>query len=262
MVDNIELREKLRVFGLSAKEAEVYLVLVTSGWVTALQLSRKCLIKRTTLYRVLESLITLGLVEEKLEDKTTLYAGAPAENLANAVRDKELAIKEMKDILPGITEQIGWLKQVKPKEINVRFVRGVRGLQYLNLKHTRSTDKEVLIVDSNQWYTTLSREFAEEVRARVVKNGVRIRELTNHYDPKEQWTDNQEYLEKHYSFRLLGKQVMEITQDMYIFDNTIQFVGYNKNDLVGIEIESPEYATMLKQIFEVLWEMGTSPRTN
>lgn len=256
MVDNIELREKLKVFGLNTKEVEVYLVLVASGWMTALQLSRKSSVKRTTLYRVLESLIERGLVEEKLEDKTTLYSGTSGESLIGMVKEKEREFKKMQEVMPEIAEQIGWLKQVKPKEINVRFVRGVRGLQYLNLKHTRAKTKEVLIIDSNQWDKVLSREFAEEVRARNVKNKVVVREVTNHYSPDTSWTDNQEYLRNHYQFRILDKNILEIAQDIYIFDNTIQYTGYDKNDLVGIELESPEYAGMMKQMFEILWKMG------
>lgn len=257
VVDNINLAEKLKVFGLNVKEVEVYLTLVAYEWLTALQISRKCSVKRTTLYRILESLIAMGLIEEKIEDKTTLYAAAPGENLESLIREKEKNIQEMRQMLPELTTQIGVLNQVKPMEVSVRFFRGIKGLQYLNLKHTSARGGEVLIIDSNQWDKVLSREFAEEVRARNVKNKIVVREVTNHYDKEVAWTDNLEYLRNHYQVRVLPKKILDITQDIYIFNDTIQYTGYSRNDLVGIEIVSGEYAQMMKQMFEILWKVGT-----
>lgn len=256
MVDKNNLTEKLAAFGLNPKEVEVYLTLNAYEWVTALQLSRKCSVKRTTLYRTLEHLLAMGIVEEKVGDKTTLYSAATSDQFENLIREKEQKLVEMRAMLPGIKEQVGATKETRPLEVSVRFYQGLRGLQYLNLKHTRSRDKEVLIIDSNQWDKALSREFAEELRARNVKNGVIVREITNAVSDDTSWTDNAEYLRKYYSYRVLSKEILSITQDVYVFDDVIQFSGYHKQDLVGIEIESKEYAQMLKHIFEILWKMG------
>ncbi len=255
-VDNFDLKNNLKIFGLNDKEVEVYLTLVTHDWMTALQLSRKCSVKRTTLYRILESLLVMGLVEEKIDDKTTLYAATPGDSLDNLIRERENETKRMREIVPDITSHIRLLHLVRPLEVGVRFFRGVRGLQYLNLKQTTSKDKEVLIIDSDQWDSILSREFAEEVRARHVKNGVVVREIANRHSEDNSWTDNLEYLQHHYQYRVLPKEVLNITQDIYVYDDTIQYSGYSQSDLVGIEIINREYATMMKQMFEMLWKMG------
>lgn len=255
-VDNIEIAKKLEIFGLTSHEVEVYLVLASHDRLTALQLSRKCSIKRTTLYRVLESLIAMGLVEDKMADKTTHYAITVGDAFENLVQTRERETKTMRNMIPGIKSQLDLLNRVKPMDVSVRFFHGIRGLQYLNLKHTNAKDKEVLIIDSNQWDKVLSREFAEEVRARNVKNHVQVREIINEHDKNTSWTDNQEYLHNYFRSRILPKSIFTISQDIYIFDETIHFSGYNKNDLVGIEIVSKEYAQMLKQLFEILWKMA------
>ncbi len=256
MVDNSVLADKLLMFGLNSKEVEVYLTLISHEWITALQLSRKCSVKRTTLYRMLEHLLAMGVVEERVGDKTTLYAATTVEQFENLIREREQKITEMRAVLPELKDQVGAMRRTKPMEVSVRFYQGLRGLQYLNLKHTKSKDKEVLIIDSNQWDQALSREFAEELRARNVKNKVKVREITNAASDDTSWTENEEYLHNYYSYRVLPKEVLQITQDIYIFDEVIQFSGYHKNDLVGVEIESKEYASMMKQMFEILWKVG------
>ena len=62
----MKIQEALGKFGLSENEQEVYLLLLKRGWSTALQLARAGKVKRTTLYRVLETLAQKGLVETQL----------------------------------------------------------------------------------------------------------------------------------------------------------------------------------------------------
>ncbi len=256
MVDSGELKDKLTIFGLNPKEVEVYLALTSHDWVTALQLSRKCSVKRTTLYRILEHMLSMGIVEEKVGDKTTLYAATAVDQFENLIHEREQKIVEMWGVLPALKDQIGEVKHTHPFEVSVRFYQGLRGLQYLNLKHARARDKEVLVIDSNQWDQALSRTFAEELREREVKNGVVVREITNDHSQDTSWTSNVEYLRVHYYCRVVPREIFAITQDVYIFDDVIQFSGYSRQDLVGIEIESKEYARMLKQMFEILWKVG------
>lgn len=252
----MDLLNYLSKFGLNSNEIELYLVLVKLEWPTALQISKRCPIKRTTLYRILESLKEKGLIEEKVGDKTTQYSAASIEHFENLVLEKERQASELRTILPEIKAHFNILNIAKPLEISTRFYRGIRGLQHLEIKTTAIENKEILIFDSNQWDKVLSREFAENIRSRVVKNNLQIREISNSTSPDDSWTDNAIYLKKHYKHRLIPKEFMDITQDIHIFGNTIQFSGYNHNDLVGIEIVSQEYAQMLRQMFEVLWRMA------
>lgn len=252
----MEIKDNLARFGLNPKEVEVYLTLTESDWLTALQISRKCPIKRTTLYRILESLAEKGLIEAKIEDKTTLYSTATAEHFENLIREKENQIKQMRQILPEIETHISLLREVRPGEVSVRFYRGIRGLQYLELKTTRPGAGEILIIDSNQWDKVLSREFAEEVRARIVQNDLQVREISNITDLDTSWTDNEEYVKSYYRSRTIEKKILNISQDIHIFGDMVQFSGYSQRELVGIEIVSREYAEMLRQMFEVLWKMA------
>jgi sugar-specific transcriptional regulator TrmB len=259
MVDNIELNKTLKTFGLNEKEVEVYLTLVNFGWLTALQVSRKCPVKRTTLYRILESLLTKGLVEQKLDDKTTYYSVASMGHFENLVLEKERQAGEMRKMLPDLKLHFDFLSVAKPLEVSTKFYRGIRGLQHLELKAANETSGEILIIDSGQWHKVLTREFAEDVRSRIVKNNLMVREISNTTSPDTSWTDNAQYLQKHLLHREIPKTIIDIAQDIHVVGNTVQFSGYNQDDLVGIEIVSQEYAQMLKQMFEILWKIAKKP---
>lgn len=250
----MDISKNLSQFGLNSKETEVYLILMKFNWLTALQISRKCSVNRTTLYRILERLLAKDIIEQKIDDKTTYYSAASADHFERIVLEKERQAKQLRQILPGIKSHFRFLNQIGPLETSVKFYRGIRGLQHLELIKAQAKGGEILIIDSNQWDKVLTREFAEEVRGRIVKNNIQVREVCN--ISHTGWTDNQEYLKNHYRYRVIPKKVINISQDIHIFGDSIYFCGYNQNDLVGIEIVSQEYSQIMKQIFEVLWKMA------
>lgn len=248
--------DNLTMFGMSANEAEVYSSLIGNGWLTALQLSHKCPVKRTTLYRLLEGLLNKGLIEEKIDDKRTYYAATTIEQFERLIKHKEDEAKKLREMFPDLKSQLSLASSLGSRGMNVRFYRGIPGLQHLQLKATVTKNTELLIFDSNQWSKILSDEFAEEVRGRIVTNNILVKEIHNSSSGNNTFTKNNEYYVNHYQHRVVDQEIINISQDIYIFDETIQLYGYNKNDIVGIEIESREYARMVSQMFEVIWKVA------
>ncbi|HYA32940.1 MAG TPA: helix-turn-helix domain-containing protein [Candidatus Bathyarchaeia archaeon] len=72
------LIEKLEAFGLSAKEANLYSLLLKYGPKTTGELAKLLHSYRVDVYRILETLGEKGMVEESVE-KPTRYAAVPAE---------------------------------------------------------------------------------------------------------------------------------------------------------------------------------------
>jgi len=54
-LQNTQINKFLEALGLDSREIEAYLSLLDNGIMTALELSRRADIPRTTLYRVIES---------------------------------------------------------------------------------------------------------------------------------------------------------------------------------------------------------------
>lgn len=258
------LKKSLISFGFSPDEAMVYLVLLQNGWLTVLELSRKIAIKRPTLYRMIEELVRRGVLEVKLGDKTTYYTASNPDQLLSVVKEKEQELKDIQSMYEEVVKSLQILQQKKEKETDVMFYRDKRGIEYAVIQECRKQGDEVYILDTSKWYKVTKDTFAEEIRERMVKNNIRIFELQNEdiFTPippsgEVSWTKNKSYMQANYLHRLLPKKLIHISQDMVLFDDSIQFFGYKKGELFVIEIKDEDLSSMLRQNFRLLWNMAT-----
>lgn len=262
----MDLKKALKIFGLNEKEQEIYLLLAKHGWITALELSRRSPIKRTTLYRILESLTKKGLVEVQIGDKTTHYNAADPQQFESLIIEQEKKTKKLKQSLDDIQSQLKAISAIKPQETSIRFYKGKRGLKQMEWKMCQKENTQILLYESTQWWEALDKEFAEEIRVEQMKKNITIREIFNienikiigkiPADGTTPWTDNKEFVLNHYRHRAIPKKSLDLTQDLLIFNDVIHLHSYRENDLFGIEIISSDYAAMLKQQFEMAWNQA------
>ena len=109
MEQNTELIQKLITFGLSEKGAKLYLILLKYGPKPRGELTESMGSYRVEVYRLLEKLTKLGLIEESLT-KPVIYAAVPIEQALNAALmqyNSERA--SMEAVLPAIVEEVNQL---------------------------------------------------------------------------------------------------------------------------------------------------------
>ncbi len=82
------LVEKLEIFGLTEKEATLYLKLLNYGAKTVSELAKSCDTYRLDVHRILESLFEKGMLEESTE-KPTKYSAVAAEAALDAAVTKQ-----------------------------------------------------------------------------------------------------------------------------------------------------------------------------
>ena len=117
----MDLHQSLKLFGLNEKEQEVYLLLIKHDWITALELSRHSSIKRTTVYRILESLTKRGLAEVQIGDKTTHYNAADPKQFESLVLEKEKKAKQLRNSLNDLQQFFQPLMSSNIRDTSVRF---------------------------------------------------------------------------------------------------------------------------------------------
>ena len=255
-----QLESKLEPFGFSKNEGQVYLTLLECGWLTVLDLSRKINIKRPTLYRILEDLVQKGMVEVKISDKTTYYNASSPDQLTTIITEKEQQLGDIKALSFPLINELNLLKQINPQETDVIFYRGKRGLEYALTQEFKEQNDKVLIIDTDRWWKITKDKFSESIRERIMDKKINIYELQNEviYQPipknaETNWTKNKQYLTHNYSHRLLPKKILNITQDIVIFNKTIHFYGVKSKELFVIEIKDNDLVQMFQQIFKMFW---------
>jgi len=217
MVD-MNIQTTLEQFGLSKKEAQVFITLNKHGSITVLELSRHLQIKRTSLYRILEELIRKGIVETQVDAKTTYYTASGSKQFESLVVEQESKTKLLQQAFQELTVNLPLTTTQNQKETSVRFFRKQLGLKQMEWRMIEaSKNKELLIIGTNQWYKTLGFDFAETIREAIVENNIIIYELIKHEDAEDvlnpngttTWTSNKEYVIHHFRHRELPHQVLQ-----------------------------------------------------
>lgn len=256
------IAEALEAFGLTENEKVVYTSLATSGWITALELSRKSNIKRTTLYRILESLVKRGLVEISIDDKTTHYAVSDVRSFDRILMERENSLKSAMKASEEIKKFLTLNKEPR-SETRVRFFRGKRGLKTLEWRLLENKNQEILMFSSSQWIPVLGHEFTESWRRQAVEQKSLIRELANKQDSSPipdtmdvAWTSNKQYIKNHFRHRIISEDIVTVTEDLMVCNETVQFRGYRDGNFMGVEITNHDYASMLRDLFEMAWKQA------
>jgi sugar-specific transcriptional regulator TrmB len=256
----MNLKKLLSTFNLDSREQETYLILTKYEWLTVLELSKKCSIKRSTLYRVIDSLMKKGLVEMRIDDKTTYYKSSSPENFESLILNKQKKINQMRSALSQLKKNLPIFAQDNDRA-SVSFHRGIRGIMTIEWKMCSQKNSKNLIFGNDKWWQFVGNDFAEEIRKKTVANNIQVREILNkeNFDPTtppNSWTQISAYQEKHYQDRYISRKILPIDNELYITKNSLYIYSLNPDDIVGIEINNKAYAQMMKSLFELIWKQS------
>jgi sugar-specific transcriptional regulator TrmB len=256
MVNNFDIKEKLSLLGLNDKQAEIYLLLLKHGQTSLLELSRLSSINRTTIYRIVEDLKKLNLVEEVLDTRGAKVKAVSPANLQLLLTKKQAEVKTITDNLHSLIQELSAIKDSPSPTTQVVYFRGQSGLKQL-LWNILKAKGESVGYGYADWNVSVGREFAEKLRAERVKRKIYDREIqnTDQAGPMSSWTKIKNY-DQVYQARFLPRKTIDIKHDTYIYNDVFAFFSFAGGELFGIEIHNVEIAKTQKQIFKVLWKLA------
>ncbi|MBI3573586.1 hypothetical protein HY090_00880 [Candidatus Kaiserbacteria bacterium] len=242
-----DISTKLLAFGLSKKEAGVYVAILELGRGTVSQISRKANINRTTGYDILSSLAHEGLVRiSGKEPKQEYVAESPDSILAMLEKHLEQtrdAIEKAKSFVPELKsmQKVGDRPEIK-------FYEGVEGMK--QVYEDTLTSKEDIRAYGNydEVYDVLKNYFPKYYERRVAK-GIRIRGIAprTSLSMERKRLDTKEGRE----LALVSPQQYSLLPEIDIYDNKVMIASWREK--LGIIIESAEIADAMKKIFELAW---------
>ena len=90
----MSITENLIQFGLSEKEAKVYLACLELDDSVASEIAIKSNLPRTLVYDILERLIDLGLISYSIRDNKKFFRASDPEELLRILHEKEEAVSK------------------------------------------------------------------------------------------------------------------------------------------------------------------------
>lgn len=241
----MEIKQILQQFGLSGKKADVYLAALELGSSTAIEISKKAGIKRTTCYDILLDLINDGLISQTQKEKKRLFVGEDPEKIQRNLKNKERLFSE---ILPQL-QSIHNVRGSKPK---IRFYEGKEGIKDV-YEDTLKYGGEILGFASYDVIGILGKEWAQEYLNKRIKKGIYGKGIIPGTDLMVK-----DFISKDQEQR---RSTKVIDPKKYPFSIEINIYGHNKVALMsakeemGLIIEGSEIHSTMKLIFQLIWDL-------
>lgn len=237
----------LTQFGLTDKEAAVYVALLELGQADVAEIAKKAGIKRPTAYFVVEDLTKKGFISP---------AGGAVKRFVAEKPQKLLAIEKSKLLqfekaLPGLVG-LGSKSKHKP---SVRFFTGLDGIKAVYEESLlQAPGSQMLSLGNAQAVEDSIAGFADWYIKRRVEGKIRMRALVTDtaYHRKIVERDKAELRQT----RLLSKQLFTQDVEINIYGDKVAMISFVENELVGVILESKVFAAGHKQLFEILWSLA------
>jgi len=238
----MNLHKTLQTYGLTNKQAKVYLACLELGSASVQKIALKAELARSTVYEVLEILRQQSLVSTFMKKKVRYFTAQDPDQVIRLAQNK---VDSLKDSLPQFNAIVGQSKN----RSTVRFYQGKEGMKIIleevldeaNEVLSFATAEDILAQMGDYWSSFVDRRVKNKIPVRaIVKDSKQARERKN----------------------LGSKQlrIMRILPDKYSYHGSI-FIWKNKiamfsftNDFVAIVIESQELADVQRAMFNYLWD--------
>lgn len=238
----------LKDIGLSEKEAQIYLALLSFDKALIAEISEKAKVKRPTTYVILDSLLKKGLVSEINEGKKTYYVAEPPEKLEMFVARQIHLLEENKKALDIIIPQIKGIQREQGEKPLVQFFDGKEGVLSSNddVFIKKFGDEPVYKVYSRDLVKGMFTDKENEIlRQKRLSKGVKSKAIyTSKLDerPSDETGDRIK----------IDSNKYPISSDITVYGDMVKIAIFGKR-ISGISIKSPEFAETLKSLIKYIF---------
>lgn len=245
------LTSALIEFGLSDKEARIYLSLLESDTQTIQEVAKNAGVNRSSTYVILESLKRKGLVFS-IEGKMKYIAASP-DILKKQIEDASIKTKTIKEKINNILPDLKALhRDTKHKPI-VRVYQGKTGIEtfYESLLSAKMGTIMRAFSQPNV-LQNLGDGYFMKLASRRVGLGIHLKAIYPQ-NVKQTFDFSDSAAKKVLAeFRFLPNKTQTFSSDFRIYDDKIALTS--EKDEFGIIIENKDIAEAVKFIFDLAWE--------
>lgn len=238
------LRNKLFEFGLSSEQADIYLVGISLGPTSVLNLSKQSGIPRTTVYAVVNELIKKGLFKINVVGFKKTYE---AENPHRLLQTLEQKVDSLRNSIPDFLS----LYNLKDSGASIRYYEGLRAIKPLyldSLGDVRPQDDYLVITNQEQWFN-IDQKYFTEYKEKRAKLNLKTRML---FQDSEIARTHKRY-ERNFNeeIKILSNNV-HINVDFICTPKRV-IIFQTQQPYIAIEIENKFIIELYKNLFEIIW---------
>lgn len=258
------LIEKLQRLGLSKRESEVYLALLTKKEFTAPEIGKITSVSRNKSYEVLQSLVKKNLCTEKYKNGTKVFSGIkPDIALQNIITVYENELNEKKQLTSEFSKEL--------MKIHSASEQGSGSLDYIEVftdigqvkerweSIERNTKEELLVFTKPPYSVSL--EDTLEVAKEVKKHKIAVKSIYE-FNTLKTLDEVNNLIKMIDIYKKMGEEakiIEELPMKLAISDvNTTVFVLDDKitmqPSMTTMIVEHSAFAIALKKVFDSYWK--------
>jgi sugar-specific transcriptional regulator TrmB len=244
------MKKELIELGMSEKEAEIFMICVKAGEVTANRVSDLAGLARSTTYDLLDKLRHKGFITTFVKDKKTYFLANNSEilitNLEEEKRDLLKDIGNRKEILKDISPKLKEMQNQINKKPIAEIFEGKVSISGILDDIVEDAKSNIKIIGSQENAIEKIDYKTDKFRNRRKERGIKTYQILE--DSKEA---RKEKLDKLTELRFL-KSLKESKDAIFIYnDVTVHLIL--SGELTAIRIKSKEYTKAQEINFDELW---------
>jgi sugar-specific transcriptional regulator TrmB len=258
------LIEKLQKLGLSKRESEVYIALLTKKEFTAPEIGKITSVSRNKSYEVLQSLVKKNLCTETYKNGTKVFSGIkPDIALKNIISVYENELNEKKELSAQFSKELMKIHSANKKSSgSLDYIEVFTDIGQVRERWEgieRNTKEELLVFTKPPYSVSLEDTvgIAEEVK----QNKISVKSIYEFSTLKSEEEINN-LLKMIDVYKKLGEEariIEELPMKLAISDvNTTIFVLEDKitmqSSMTTMVVEHPGFAVALKKVFDGYWK--------
>jgi len=241
----------LTQIGLSYAQSVVYETLLKNGRLTAGKIALKTPYKRGLVYKTLEDLVKMELIDKKEEPKkVAIFEVKHPLELKDFAEKKEQQAKDAKMALQGMISSLVSEYNLVSGRPGIKFYEGIEGIK--EVIYDTFTSDEVI-------YTYSDPESVEKYIKKINDQYTRERDKRK-LNKKIIFPDSPlaRKLIKNYHKQTTEMRIMPVEKNfvsiMQIYSNKISYITLSDKNKIGVIIENESIYEMHKLLFEFNWE--------
>lgn len=257
-----DILAQLKALHFSNDEAKIYVELASGSYSTHLQLSRSTGVNRTKVYRIVQQLESRSLVARRTDDRGTFLVVTDPSTLEVSLATQEEDLKRQHAIVKRLVPALSSLQEQNTHAFVVRVYEGQAGFKQM-LWHELKTQGDIVALGNGtiEQLATDAR-WANHHRDRQIAAGYKTRDIVNfEYTSSTLPPLASKKLAAAglYSYRTLSPAILQFDSQTVIYNHTVAIYHWKHDQKVGIEIISPAYSHMMRNMFEHFWQLAADP---
>jgi sugar-specific transcriptional regulator TrmB len=251
------IKKKLAKFGLSEKQAEIYLLLLQKSELRIQEIVTLVKIPRSSVYEHLRVLENKGLTERAIGEKFIRVRAYPLGSMRHSLEEKIEELQKLTSDLDDLETTLSKLPAIGTlNAVTIRYYKGVAGARQLFWNSLKTTDTVYVMssfgrsqfVGKKFYMDFVSESFKRKVKDKVIINPT---ERALGLIKRDKGTPLARTDES--SIRVISEDKVHISGDTLIYNNIYAHLYFDAGEINGFEIESKHFAETQRSIFETLW---------